>query len=93
MALHPEPTSHVHPPSPPAIGLLGAGRMGRSIALVFAFGGHQATLIDIKDRTAADFASLQEAAWEEINAGVTILIQGQGFYDYPGADANALPHD
>ena len=35
---------------------LGAGRMGRGIAVAFAYAGHQVTPIDVKARNAADFA-------------------------------------
>ncbi len=34
----------------PVIGCLGAGRMGRGIAVVFAFAGHQVVVIDFKKR-------------------------------------------
>ena len=30
---------------------IGAGRMGRGIAQVFAFAGHKVSIIDFKDRT------------------------------------------
>ena len=33
--------------------LLGAGRMGRGIAVAFAYAGHSVTLIDVKDRPPA----------------------------------------
>ena len=32
----------------PPIALVGAGRMGRGLAVVFAFAGHDVALIDLK---------------------------------------------
>ena len=32
----------------PAIACLGAGRMGRGIAVAFAYAGHDVTMIDVK---------------------------------------------
>ena len=40
------------------IACLGAGRMGRGIAVVFAYAGHQVTLVDFKPRDAAGFETL-----------------------------------
>ena len=39
----------------PAIACLGAGRMGRGIAVAFAYAGHAVTMIDIKTRSADQF--------------------------------------
>ena len=36
----------------PAVACLGAGRMGRGIAVAFAYAGHDVTLIDVKARPA-----------------------------------------
>ena len=36
--------------------VLGAGRMGRQIALVFALGGWRVRLVDVKERAVADAA-------------------------------------
>ncbi|MGE4338400.1 MAG: 3-hydroxybutyryl-CoA dehydrogenase [Pigmentiphaga sp.] len=60
---------------PPLIGLLGAGRMGRGIALAFAFAGHPAVLIDIKERTPADFERLRQEALDEVAAGLATLVR------------------
>ena len=38
--------------SAPAIACLGAGRMGRGIAVAFAYAGHAVTMIDVKARSA-----------------------------------------
>jgi 3-hydroxybutyryl-CoA dehydrogenase len=43
----------------PAIACLGAGRMGRGIAVAFAYAGHAVTMIDIKARTPEQFAALE----------------------------------
>lgn len=48
------------------ISALGAGRMGRGIAIVFAYAGHPVTLIDFKDRPEPDFVALAEEARTEI---------------------------
>jgi 3-hydroxyacyl-CoA dehydrogenase len=37
----------------PAIACLGAGRMGRGIAVAFAYAGHAVTMIDVKARSVA----------------------------------------
>ena len=37
---------------------LGAGRMGRGIAQVFAYGGYEVSIIDFKERSADDSANL-----------------------------------
>src|SRR4030081_2537289 len=43
----------------PAIACLGAGRMGRGIAVAFAYAGHAVTMIDVKARSADQFATLE----------------------------------
>ncbi|MCK1545300.1 3-hydroxybutyryl-CoA dehydrogenase [Bradyrhizobium sp. 179] len=48
------------------IACLGAGRMGRGIAVAFAYAGHRVTMIDIKARSADDFAKLEADALGEI---------------------------
>ncbi len=59
----------------PLIGLLGAGRMGRGIALAFAFAGHDAVLIDIKERSDDEFERLRKEALAEIGAGLATMVQ------------------
>src|SRR3954452_20800262 len=49
------------------IACLGAGRMGRGIAVAFAYAGHTVTMIDIKARSAEDFAGLEADALGEIS--------------------------
>jgi 3-hydroxybutyryl-CoA dehydrogenase len=48
------------------IACLGAGRMGRGIAVAFAYAGHAVTMIDVKDRTAETFAVLKAEALGEV---------------------------
>ena len=42
----------------PPIACLGAGRMGRGIAVVFAFAGHDVVVVDFKQRDADAAARL-----------------------------------
>lgn len=51
---------------PAAVACLGAGRMGRGIAVAFAYAGHPVTLVDAKTREEAAFAGLAAAARNEI---------------------------
>lgn len=50
----------------PAIVCLGAGRMGRGIAVAFAYAGHAVTMIDVKARSAEQFATLATEALGEV---------------------------
>jgi 3-hydroxybutyryl-CoA dehydrogenase len=50
----------------PAIACLGAGRMGRGIAVAFAYAGHSVTMIDVKSRPAKQFARLEADARDEV---------------------------
>jgi 3-hydroxybutyryl-CoA dehydrogenase len=58
-----------------AIACLGAGRMGRGIAVVFAYAGHAVTLIDFKPRAAAAFARLEADVQAEIGATLGMLAR------------------
>lgn len=82
--------------SRPPIACLGAGRMGRGIAVAYAYAGHRVTLVDVKERDAASFAALQEAASGEIGATLGSL---SGFGLIPpdavaaiAARVTAVPH-
>jgi 3-hydroxybutyryl-CoA dehydrogenase len=57
------------------IACLGAGRMGRGIAVVFAFAGHDVTVIDFKPRTSEAFARLAAEATTEIGATLAMLAR------------------
>lgn len=48
------------------IACLGAGRMGRGIAVAFAYAGHAVTMIDVKARSAEAFAELEAEALDEV---------------------------
>ena len=45
----------------PLVACLGAGRMGRGIAVAFAYAGHHVRLVDVKRRTAEQFSKTLEA--------------------------------
>jgi len=59
----------------PLIACLGAGRMGRGIAVAFAYAGHAVTMIDVKARSAAQFATLEAEALGEIRKTLTSLAR------------------
>ena len=59
---------------------LGAGRMGRGIAVQFAYAGHPVTLLDARDRDAAAFATLEREALGEIGASLRSLAE-LGLFD------------
>jgi 3-hydroxybutyryl-CoA dehydrogenase len=50
----------------PAIACLGAGRMGRGIAVAFAYAGHRVAIVDFKARSVEAFDALAEEALGEI---------------------------
>ena len=59
----------------PTIGCLGAGRMGRGIAVAFAYAGHTVTMIDVKARSAEQFAKLEADARDEIKTTLASLAR------------------
>jgi 3-hydroxybutyryl-CoA dehydrogenase len=59
----------------PAIACLGAGRMGRGIAVAFAYAGHSVTMIDVKPRSAEQFAKLQSEALDEVRKTLASLTR------------------
>jgi 3-hydroxybutyryl-CoA dehydrogenase len=61
--------------APEPIACLGAGRMGRGIAVVFAYAGHAVTVIDFKARDPAAFAKLAADATEEVRTTLTSLAR------------------
>ena len=61
--------------SRPAIACLGAGRMGRGIAVAFAYAGHAVTMIDVKARSAEDFAKLEADALDEVRKTLASLAR------------------
>jgi 3-hydroxybutyryl-CoA dehydrogenase len=57
------------------IACLGAGRMGRGIAVAFAYAGHPVTMIDIKPRSPEQFATLEGDAIGEVKATLATLAR------------------
>lgn len=50
----------------PVIACLGAGRMGRGIAVAFAYAGHEVAIVDFKPRDADKFKALEAEALGEV---------------------------
>ena len=50
----------------PAVACLGAGRMARGIAVVFAYAGHRVSILDVKAREEAAYAEQSAAAIAEV---------------------------
>jgi 3-hydroxybutyryl-CoA dehydrogenase len=59
----------------PAIACLGAGRMGRGIAVAFAYAGHAVTMIDVKARPEEQFAGLKAEALGEVSKTLASLAR------------------
>jgi len=57
------------------IACLGAGRMGRGIAVAFAYAGHDVVMIDVKTRAAQQFATLRADALGEIRKTLASLAR------------------
>jgi 3-hydroxybutyryl-CoA dehydrogenase len=57
------------------IACLGAGRMGRGIAVAFAYAGHAVTMIDVKPRPAEQFTKLEADALDEIRKTLASLAR------------------
>ncbi|HEY1413449.1 MAG TPA: 3-hydroxybutyryl-CoA dehydrogenase [Rhodopila sp.] len=57
------------------IACLGAGRMGRGIAVVFAFAGHSVAVIDFKPRSPEAFARLAAEVEAEVSGTVAMLAR------------------
>lgn len=62
------------------IACLGAGRMGRGIAVVFAYAGHAVTIVDFKARPRVDFDKLAGDAMAEVKRTLASLAQ-LGLFD------------
>jgi 3-hydroxybutyryl-CoA dehydrogenase len=62
-----------------AIACLGAGRMGRGIAVVFAYAGHEVALVDFKQRDAAAFENLSNDALSEVRNTLATLASFELF--------------
>ena len=59
----------------PPIACLGAGRMGRGIAVVFAYAGHKVSVVDFKAREPAAFARLAAEATQEVRTTLASLAR------------------
>src|ERR1700692_3835019 len=59
----------------PMVACLGAGRMGRGIAVAFAYAGHAVTMIDVKTRSAEQFAALEAEALGEVRMTLASLAR------------------
>jgi 3-hydroxybutyryl-CoA dehydrogenase len=57
------------------IACLGAGRMGRGIAVVFAYAGHEVVVVDCKPREHTEFARLAASAQDEIGQTLRSLAR------------------
>jgi 3-hydroxybutyryl-CoA dehydrogenase len=67
---------------------VGAGRMGRGIAIAFAYAGHRIALIDLKPRTNEAWQTLRDEALAEIRASLQGLA-ALGAFDEGRVDAIA----
>ena len=54
---------------------VGAGRMGRGIAIAFAYAGHRIALVDLRARSAEGWQKLRDEAHAEIRASLGSLAQ------------------
>ncbi|MEA2875598.1 MAG: 3-hydroxybutyryl-CoA dehydrogenase [Hyphomicrobiales bacterium] len=70
------------------IACLGAGRMGRGIAIVFAYAGHNVTLVDFKARDDAAFAKLSSEALGEVRKVLRLLAEF-GLFDQAAVETVA----
>lgn len=59
----------------PRFAAVGAGRMGRGIAIAFAYAGHRISLIDLRQRSAEAWHKLRAEAQAEIEASLSGLAQ------------------
>ncbi|MEZ2297958.1 3-hydroxybutyryl-CoA dehydrogenase [Variovorax sp. RCC_210] len=62
-------------PAPPRFAAVGAGRMGRGIAIAFAYAGHRIALVDLRQRSDAAWQRLRDEARAEIDASLSGLAQ------------------
>ena len=63
------------------IAAVGAGRMGRGIAVAFAFAGHEVRLLDLKPRSADEAERVAQAARDEIRDTLQLLA-GLGLLEH-----------
>ncbi|HYB43636.1 MAG TPA: 3-hydroxyacyl-CoA dehydrogenase NAD-binding domain-containing protein [Candidatus Methylomirabilis sp.] len=58
-----------------SVAVLGAGRIGRQIALCFSLGGHPVRLLDLKPRPAEESAAILEEARREIARDLDLMAE------------------
>ncbi|MES2532286.1 MAG: 3-hydroxybutyryl-CoA dehydrogenase [Pseudomonadota bacterium] len=58
----------------PLIAAVGAGRMGRGIAIAFAYAGHRISLVDLRERDDAAWRSLHDEVRAEIAGSLDGLV-------------------
>jgi 3-hydroxybutyryl-CoA dehydrogenase len=63
------------PAAPPRFAAVGAGRMGRGIAIAFAYAGHRVALIDLRERTPEAWRTLHDEARAEITGSLAGLAR------------------
>jgi len=56
------------------IAAVGAGRMGRGIAIAFAYAGHRIALVDLRHRSDDDWRRLRQEAMDEIVSSLEGLV-------------------
>jgi 3-hydroxybutyryl-CoA dehydrogenase len=71
----------------PAIACIGAGRMARGIAVVFAYAGHRVGIVDLKARDEADCARVAKEAIDEVRGTLATLA---AFGLFAPADVDGL---
>lgn len=57
--------------------VVGAGRMGKAIAIAFAYAGLQVKLIDAKERSCEDFVQYQQQVEQDITQELLLLSEIQ----------------
>ena len=72
----------------PAVACLGAGRMARGIAVVFAYAGHSVTIVDVKPRDAAGYDAASRTALTEVTETLRTLA-GFGLYSVTAVETIA----
>jgi len=63
------------PAAPPRFAAVGAGRMGRGIAIAFAYAGYRVALIDLRERTPEAWRTLHDEARAEITGSLAGLAR------------------
>src|SRR5690625_2613189 len=58
-----------------AITVIGSGRMGRGIALSFAYQGYEAILVDVKERNKDEFNDLLSRSQADLESQINVLIK------------------